>query len=177
MLKEKAFKIGRIIKTHGVAGQISVAAEMSIKDTDVWPDWIFIDIDSGLVPFRSDPEGMIWRDYKHIVIDLEDYDRQDDVQRFIGYDLWFPNEFKNIINVSQSQESPFLGFILMDSYGNELGKIEEYIDVPGNPLFKLNISDEEVLIPAREEWIIEQDNTARRITMDLPDGLIELSSP
>ena len=63
----------------------------------------------------------------------------------------------------------------MDSTGQELGKIEEFIDLPNNPLFKITINAGEVLIPAREEWIVETDLDARRIVMDLPDGLVEMS--
>lgn len=174
MLRDEAFHIGRIIKTHGVHGQLSVSSEIKLSEPDEWPEWVFLDIDGGLVPFRTDPEGMIWRDHKHIVIGLDEYSSQDDVSRFIGYDLWFPNDCQSIVIGSENYESPFLGFILMDSSGRELGKIEEYIDLPNNPLFKIIINSEEVLIPAREEWMIEIDESARKITMELPEGLVDL---
>jgi ribosomal 30S subunit maturation factor RimM len=62
--------------------------------------------------------------------------------------------------------------LLYNTSGTEIGKIEEYINIPNNPLFKLFIDGEEVLIPAREEWIDEVDEIAKRIVMDLPDGLV-----
>ena len=177
MLKKKAFKIGRIIKTHGVQGQLSVASELKLSEPFEWPEWVFLDIDNGLVPFRTNPDEMIWRDHKHLIIAFSEYDKQDDVTRFIGYDVWFPDEYQSIIVGSETAEYPFLGFTLMDSSGNELGIIEEYIDVPSNPLFKLTVNYEEVLIPAREEWIVELDEPGKQIIMDLPDGLVDLSSP
>ena len=175
MLRDKAFRIGTITKTHGVHGQLSVVSENKISEPDKWPEWVFLDIDGGLVPFRTDPDEMIWRDHRQIVVGLIDYKNQDDVLRFIGYELWFPNEYKGIIVGSEKKESPFLGFILMDATGRKLGKIEEYIDLPNNPLFKIIINDEEVLVPSREEWIIEVDENGRRIIMDLPDGLVDMA--
>ena len=174
MLRDEAFHIGRIIKTHGVHGQLSVSSDLKLSEPEEWPEWVFLDIDGGLVPFRTDPDGMMWRDHRHIVIGLDDYHSQDDVTRFIGYDLWFPKDWESIIIGSEKSVSPFLGFILMDDSGRELCKIEEYIDLPNNPLFKIIVKGEEVLIPAREEWIIEQDDNACRIVMDLPDGLVDL---
>lgn len=174
MLREKAFKIGHIIKTHGVSGQLLVSNIIKISETDEWPDWIFLDIDSGLVPFRTNTNGMLWRDEKHLILELQNYDDLDKVQKFVGLDVWFPNEFKSQIAKTINEVSPFVGYMLLDQNGTIVGRIEELIDLPNNPLFRLEIESREVLIPAREEWILDLDEDNSRITMDLPDGLLEL---
>ena len=174
MLREKAFRIGRIIKTHGVSGQISVAADMKIRDTDDWPDWIFLDIDVGLVPFKTRKEDVIWRDETHLIIGLDDITSQDKARELVGFDIWFPEESKYLLAESVNVVSPLVGYILSDLKSGELGRIVELIDLPNNPLFKIIVEDKEILIPAREEWIVDQDDKATRITMDLPDGLLDL---
>ena len=94
MIREQSFKLGRVIKTHGVNGQISVATDLKISETEDWPDWIFLDIDKGLVPFRTRKDDIIWRDEKHLVIALADYTSPDHSQELLGNDIWFPNEFE-----------------------------------------------------------------------------------
>lgn len=175
MLREQSFKIGRVIKTHGVNGQISVATDLKITETENWPDWLFLDIDKGLVPFRTRKDDIIWRDEKHLILALDRYTSPDQALELVGNDVWFPNEFKPAIVVSSGEISPMVGFMFVDMKIGELGKIEEWIDLPNNPLFKLIIDGKEVLIPAREEWIIELDEADKRIMMDLPEGLMDIN--
>ena len=93
MLRDKAYRIGWIAKTHGVSGQLSVVTVMKISEPDEWPEWLFLEIDSGLVPFRSDPNGMMWRDEKHLVIALKDINNHDLAIKYVGNSIWFPKEF------------------------------------------------------------------------------------
>ena len=175
MLRDKAFRLGRIVKTHGVSGQMTVATKKRIIDPDEWPEWIFIEIDSGLVPFRSDPDGMIWRDEKHLVIALEDIQDQDLAKKMVGNDVWFPKEFEMELLESVAENHPLVGFVISDSVSGDIGEIVELIELPNNPLFKIIVDDREVLIPARDEWVIDIDEDRKRIVMELPDGLVDLS--
>ena len=174
MLREKAFHIGWISKTHGVGGQLSVSTSNKVVDTEEWPEWIFLEIDGGLVPFKANPDGMIWRDEKHIIIALKDIRDQDEAKKVVGSAVWFPLEFKLELLESEPDIHPLVGFIISDSQSGEIGAIEEFIDLPNNPLFKIIVNDKEVLIPARDEWVIEIDEAGKRIVMDLPEGLVDL---
>lgn len=175
MLREKAFEIGRILKTHGVSGQLSVGAKLKISDTEEWPEWIFLDIDAGLVPFRTNQDAMIWRDEKHFILALEQHDDPDTALEFVGRDVWFPNEYKHLLVDSKSEISPLVGCLLSDLQLGEIGLIEELIDLPNNPLFRLEIEGNEILIPARTEWIISIDQENSKIVMDLPEGLLDIN--
>jgi 16S rRNA processing protein RimM len=175
MLREKAFKVGRVLKTHGVGGQVSVGTIIKIAESEEWPEWIFLDIDVGLVPFRTDQKGMIWRDEKHLILALELYEDPEKAQEIVGVDLWFPNEYKSVLADSKDEISPLVGLILYDQKSGELGRIEELIDLPNNPLFRIDVEGKEVLIPAREEWIISIDQENSKIIMDLPEGLLDIN--
>ncbi len=70
MLRDKAFHIGRINKTHGVAGQLTVSTKNKVVEPEEWPEWIFLEIDAGLVPFRVNPDGMVWRDEAQFVASM-----------------------------------------------------------------------------------------------------------
>ena len=164
MLREKAFRLGIITKTHGVGGQLSLSSELKLSDPEEWPEWIFLDIDKGLVPFRTDSEYMVLRDDNHLIIALDGYDSQDKVQKLVGYEVWFPNEFKKSILGSPAENHPLIGFVLSDPNYGKLGVIEDYIDLPNNPLLKLTIEGREVLVPAREEWIISLDEQGKRMS-------------
>lgn len=174
MLREKAFRIGTITKTHGVTGQLNVVSEIRLSDPEDWPEWIFFDIDGGLVPFRTDPEGMIWRSEKQIIVAIKDCSDQGEALKLVGTDIWFPLEFKSLSERKEPEVSPMVDYILEDKSGHEIGKIDDYIDLPENPLFQIIVEGKEILVPARAEWIINVDPERKRIRMDLPDGLLDL---
>lgn len=171
MLRNEALRIGTITKTHGVSGQLNVVANIRISEPDDWPEWVFLDIDGGLVPFRTAPDGMIWRNEKHLILALSDYEDQDKALKLVGYDLWFPIGFKSFTEKTEPDVSPMIGFVLEDQKGNLVGRIDDFIDLPENPLFQIIDEGKEILIPARAEWVIDIDEERKRIIMDLPDGL------
>jgi 16S rRNA processing protein RimM len=174
MLRDKAFRIGTITKTHGVNGQLNVVSDIRLTEPEDWPEWIFLDIDGGLVPFRTNPEGMIWRGEKQLIIAVNDCSDQGEALKLVGKDMWFPEEFKFLAERPGPAVSPMVGYILEDSNGHEIGRIDDFIDLPENPLFQIIVEGREILIPARAEWIINIDGEDKRIIMDLPDGLMDL---
>ena len=55
-----------------------------------------------------------------------------------------------------------------------LGEIQAVIEIQNNPLIELLINEKEVLIPLQEDFIVHIDWKKRELTMQLPEGLIEL---
>jgi len=70
--------------------------------------------------------------------------------------------------------SYFEGFKIEDEDGNLIGDIEYVNDSTENVLFSVNHLKKEILIPAQEDLILGIDHQERIITMQLPDGLLEL---
>jgi 16S rRNA processing protein RimM len=54
-----------------------------------------------------------------------------------------------------------------------LGQITDIDDATLNTLFVVDYQDDELLIPACEEFIIDIMPDERRILMQLPEGLLE----
>jgi 16S rRNA processing protein RimM len=55
------------------------------------------------------------------------------------------------------------------------GRITAFIDSELNPLFEVELDGAIELIPAREEFIAAIDEESRRVTFDLPEGLLGLN--
>jgi 16S rRNA processing protein RimM len=50
--KEDFIEAGSIAKPHGVSGEIAIRLNPQIEIQEEGPEFIFVDIDGGLVPFR-----------------------------------------------------------------------------------------------------------------------------
>ncbi len=78
-----------------------------------------------------------------------------------------PQEEKRSLNL-------LTGFQVSEQRRGSLGKIQAVIEIQNNPLIELLINEKEVLIPLQEDFIVHIDWKKRELTMQLPEGLIEL---
>ena len=53
------------------------------------------------------------------------------------------------------------------------GEIEQVDDYSGNVVLTVKHGDEELLVPFHPEFVVEIDEEQKRLTLNLPEGLIE----
>ena len=162
------YKIGRIGRTHGVKGEVT----LSFTD-DVWDraeaEYLFLRVDGLLVPFFL--EEYRFRSDTTALVKFLDYDSADDVQFMVGCDVLFPHALTpEADETAEYTWRHFTGFTLFDETAGRIGAIDRVDDTTQNVLFQVG----ERLIPAAGEWIKDIDHKARTITMSLPEGLLEL---
>ena len=169
MIKDsEVYKIGTITRTHGVRGEVS----LSFTD-DVWDradaDYLILRIDGILVPFFL--EEYRFRSDTTALVKFLDYDSAESARELCGCDVYFPHA---LTPAAQEDEEYswryFTGFRVVDDKAGELGEITYVDDSTQNVLFHVG----EHLIPAVESFITHVDHQARVITMQLPEGLLDL---
>jgi len=173
--KEKPKKVGRISKVHGINGGMVVETGARARDEDQWPDWAFVYIDTGLVPFKLRSDECFWKDDNHFVIFLEGIDRPEDSTELLAQDLFMPSDF-----FENGEEAAF-GFSGLKGYKVQIhqqkgsGTIEDYMDISGNPLLVIDWEGTELMVPANEEFILNFDEENKLILLEVPEGLINLN--
>lgn len=169
MIKDsEVYKIGTITRTHGVRGEVS----LSFTD-DVWDradaDYLVLRIDGILVPFYI--EEYRFRSDTTALVKFLDYDSAESARELCGCDVYFPHA---LTPAAQEDEEYswryFTGFRVVDDKAGELGEITYVDDSTQNILFHIG----DCLIPAVEQFISHIDHQARIITMQLPEGLLDL---
>lgn len=169
MIKEsEVYKIGTITRTHGVKGEVS----LSFTD-DVWDradaDYLVLRIDGILVPFFM--EEYRFRSDTTALIKFQDYNSADAAKELCGCDVYFPHALTPALEDEDEYSwRYFTGFRVVDERAGELGEITYVDDSTQNVLFHIG----EHLIPAVESFITHVDHQARVITMQLPEGLLDL---
>ena len=166
--REEVYKIGKLGKTHGVSGELSFLFEDDVFDS-VDADYLILDIDGILVPFFI--EAYRFKTDSNAIIKFEGIDTQDRAREFTGSDVYFPREFNDDENNTLSWAA-IVGFDIIDaSTAKTVGKIAAVDDSTINILFEL---EDGKLIPASEELITDVDKHQKTITIDLPQGILEL---
>jgi len=169
MIKEsEVYKIGSITRTHGVRGEVS----FTFTD-DVWDradaDYLILCIDGILVPFFM--EEYRFRSDTTALVKFQDYDSAEEAKELCGCDVYFPHALTPAPEEGGEYTwRYFTGFRVVDKHAGDLGEITYVDDSTQNILFHVG----ERLIPAVESFISDIDHQARIITMQLPEGLLDL---
>lgn len=169
MLKKEDFVYyGKFLKPHGTKGEIGLQSDGFTLGDDC--DFVACDIDGILVPFFFETIRSKSNDIS--IVKVERMESAEDVRFLTNRDAYIPREW-----VEESEEltwSYFKGFKAIDTEQGELGEIVDVDDNTINTLFVIEGEDDEILIPAQEEFIVNIDHQNKEIIFDLPEGLVSM---
>ena len=170
MIKEEdVYRIGKIGKPHGVKGEVSVHFTDDVFDRTE-SSYLILKIDGILVPFFL--EEYRFRSDETVLVKFCDVDTQDKARQLTGCEVFFPRAIVESDDAHLSW-AQITGFALKDAQtGQQIGTIDSVDDSTENVLFEL---EDGTLIPANEDLIQQIDAQNKVITIQLPDGLLDLS--
>ena len=164
---EEVYKIGRLGKSHGIKGEISLQFDDDVFDR-VDADYLVLEIDGILVPFFM--EEYRFRSDSLALVKFCDIDTQERASELTGCDVYFPRD------LADEDDTPTLaslvGFDLVEASNNKkVGTIASIDDSTANILFEL---EDGRLVPATDDLITDINTKDRTIKMEIPQGLLEL---
>lgn len=169
--KEEVFKIGMFNKPHGIKGELSFTFTDDVFDRADC-DYVVCMLDGILVPFFI--ESYRFRSDTTALVKLEGIDTAERAARFTNTDVYFPK--KHADEADDADDIPtwnyFVGFRVKDVRHGDLGEIVAVDDSTLNVLFAIRKGEEEILLPAHEEFIVDLDRKKRLLTVEVPDGLL-----
>ncbi|NPD81877.1 16S rRNA processing protein RimM [Prevotella sp. PINT] len=168
MIKDTdVYKIGRVGKPHGVKGEVQVQIDDDVFDR-VGADYLVLRIDGILVPFFM--EEYRFKSDEIALVTFCDMDSAEKVRELTGCEVFFPRSLADEVEHDLTY-AELVGYELTDSNtGKTVGTIEAVDDATENILFEL---DNGLLIPAPEELIEEVDTECRKVTVAVPEGLLD----
>lgn len=163
-------EIGKIVKTHGVGGEL--VAVISREDTDFdASEYLVCDIDGIYVPFFL--ASYRYKGVNSVILKFDDIDNIAETATMINRKLYIPKEKSAGTSESAVISDTLSGYSITIS-GDKIGIIVAIDGTPENPLFVVEGETKEYLIPATEDFVTGIDDEAKTIEMKLPEGLLEL---
>lgn len=172
MIKEsEVFRIGKLVKPHGIKGEVSFAFDNDVFDRVDCP-YLICRIDGLFVPFFV--KEYRFKGKETALVTFDDIDSEDKAQRMSGLEVFFPRKFyeEEIEEDIEYSWNFFLGFTAIDKVEGSLGTIEEVDEKTINTLFLIKDGENELIIPATEDFIEKVDAKKKILYLDLPEGLI-----
>ena len=167
MKKEDCFYLGKIAKTHGLKGEVTIKLDADDPSAYLEMKHFFLEINKVLTPFfveKITPNG------DKFFVQVQDVKTVEQAQNLVGKSVYLPLEMLR----KQFYYHEIVGFTVVDTEKGELGPITEVLEYPTQAILQVMKDKKEVLIPILEQVIQNVDRDKKVLTITAPEGLIDM---
>jgi 16S rRNA processing protein RimM len=113
-----------------------------------------------------------WMHGDQLIFKFKGVDTISDAERLAGADVSIPMDQRAEIPEGEYFQSDLVGCEVVDAKGRSLGVVSDFQETGGAPLLEVKTPDgRELLIPFAKSICTQIDVQARRIQVQLPEGL------
>ena len=158
-------KIAKVLKSNGTDGELLISFfAMDPEDLEI-TEPVFIFFDGLPVPFFV--QSLRRRGQNKALVHLNGIFDLKDCEEVCGKDIYLPADAEAAYG--EGDFSFLVGWELRDA-GKSLGRIADFVDIPGNPCLEL---EDGRLVPLHEDFITAVDEDSAVVEMELPSGLLD----
>ena len=160
--------LGTCTRTHGRRGELHIVSDNDLLSVADDPQFLLFRLDQILTPFRLTE----WREKgaNAYIVSLDGITTEEQAARLCGNPVYLLRR-----DLTDNPDEPVLlwqdliGYEVID---NEMGSIGQIKNVDDSTLNTLFLLDNDVVIPAHEDFITEINSEARQLHVSLPAGLL-----
>ena len=172
MRKEDCFYLGKIAKKFSFKGE--VLAYLDTDEPELYQNLesVFVEINKTLVPFFIESSSL--HKEKFLRVRFEDIQTEAEADEIMGSEIYLPLSMLPKLEGTQFYYHEVIGFDVIDLMRGNIGKILAINDSGAQPLFEIDKNGTEILIPLIDDFIISLDRENKTITLETPEGLVDL---
>ncbi|MBO5809900.1 MAG: 16S rRNA processing protein RimM [Bacteroidales bacterium] len=171
MTKDKCFYVGKIVKTHGLKGEVTLRIDNEQFDDIEELNYFLLDMSDKLIPFFI--EDIVYHSNKAFVL-FQDLKTLEAASQLVGKNAYLPLELLPEKSGNDFYSHEVADYLVVDEERGELGKVNEIIEYPTQSLIQIIKDDKEVLIPIHDDIIKEVNREEKKIYIKAPNGLIDM---
>lgn len=171
MDKKECFILGYISKSIGNKGELVLVLETDSPKKYANLNSIFVDINETLVPFFI---SKITIKGSSAVLCIEGIDSIEKAEELIKKTVYLPLTMLAPLSGKKFYFHEMPGFRVIDKNYGDIGIIDQVLDLPQHAVFQIIHGEHEILIPANEQFIVSINRDTKELTLDAPQGLIDI---
>ncbi|AMD85605.1 16S rRNA processing protein RimM [Capnocytophaga haemolytica] len=173
MTLKDCFFVGTIVSKFSFKGEVLVKLDSDDPEMYEQLESVFIAIGNNLVPFFVQKTSLHKSDL--LRIKFEDVASEADAEALLRCKLYLPLSLLPKLTGNQFYYHEVIGFSVEDQRYGTVGKIKNIDENAHQALFVIeDPSQNEILIPVSDEFIVSVDRKTKKIVVNTPEGLIEL---
>ncbi len=166
----KYFKIGQIVNTQGLKGEMRVYPLTDYKERFEEIDWIYIGED---LQTKYEIEKARYKN-DMVILKIKGIDNINEVERLKNKYLMIPRENARALEEDAHFIADLIGLKVYLVEGEYIGKLKEVMQPGGNDIYVIEREDgKEVLIPAVKKFVPEINITEGKMIIDPIEGMVE----
>jgi 16S rRNA processing protein RimM len=176
---EEWVAVARLLKPWGRRGELSAVSLSSHPERFEQLDEISL-FDGADFPnqTRTFRVTNVWEHGPRLVFQFDGVDSISDAEKLRGAEVRVPMEERFPLPEGEYYHADLVGCRVIEASGSrEIGSVRKFLEMGGNGL--LEVVDErgrEVLVPFTKSICVAIDVEKKRITVDPPDGLLDLNA-
>jgi len=165
--------IGKMVAAHGVAGQLIIEHALGKAISFKGISTLFIEKNTAsFIPYFIVTASAKTESITHLQI--EGISTREATAMLIGKKVWLPQaDFQKLVN--KNSPLALMGYAVQEK-GKTIGVIQEIIEQPHQLLVTILYQGQEAYIPLHEESLKGVDHAKKTVSVELPDGLLDLYS-
>lgn len=171
MTKDTCFYVGKIVKTHGLKGEVTLRIDNEQFDEIEELNYFLLDINDKLIPYFV--ENITFHSNKSFVL-FQDLKTLEAANQLVGKSVYLPLDLLPEKDGNDFYSHEVVDFLVIDDEKGELGKVQEIIEYPTQSLIQILINGKEVLIPIHDDIIQDVNREEKKIYIKAPNGLIDM---
>lgn len=171
MTKDTCFYVGKIVKTHGLKGEVTLRIDNEQFDEIEELNYFLLDINDKLIPYFV--ENITFHSNKSFVL-FQDLKTLEAANQLVGISAYLPLDLLPEKDGNDFYSHEVVDFLVIDEEKGELGKVQEIIEYPTQSLIQILINGKEVLVPIHDDIIQDVNREEKKIYIKAPNGLIDM---
>jgi len=166
------FYLGKVVKTHGIQGELS--GFVDADDPLVYSELhgVFIKTRLGVLPYEI--EHLKIEEKGWCLLKLKDIDSIEQAGRFVNKGMFLPLDMLPKLSGNKFYFHEIIGYTVIDAAHGNIGTVSGVIEHTKQPLLQVEFQGHEILIPIHDDIILEVDRAQKIIQVKTPDGLIDI---
>lgn len=165
-------KVGVVTSVHGIKGEVKVFPTTDDSRRFKKLKQVYLDTGKEMLPLEI--EGVKF--FKQMVIlKFKGFENPDDVMKFRQKELWIDR--KDAVRLSKDEYfiADLIDMEVCDEEGKLIGTLKDVISTGANDVYAVETPEgKEVLFPAIRQCILDVDTEARKMTVHVMEGLLDL---
>ena len=171
MTKNDCFFFGKITKTHGLKGELTIKLDVANPADFKDLRYLLIEDRGNLIPYFIEYQKISG---DKMFVQLQDVNKMEQAVVFLGKAVYLPNELLPQLEDDEFYYKEIIGFKLIDAEKGELGAISDVLEYPTQAVIQVMKDGKEILIPIHDDIIQKVDKKAKTLNINAPEGLIDM---
>lgn len=171
MNKNDCFFFGKVTKTHGLKGEITIKLDVANPADFNDLRYLLFEEKGNLIPYFIENQKITG---DKMFVQLQDVNKMEQAVVFIGKAVYLPNELMPQLAEDEFYYKDIIGFKLIDVAKGEIGDISDVLEYPTQAVIQVMKDEKEILIPIHDDIIQKVNKKAKTLTVNTPEGLIDM---